>query len=381
LGKTGVLKLGMEGVKMRKSFIWKSRMVLAVLAALITSSAVAPARADDVSAGDYLDSLNQAIAVTQDSIENSTRFSFLQEYLVVDWDSRARKGSTRLVVTPTVSEYFQSNFQSVDNQASWQTDFPLGMNHVYVTSNKVYSVITKDQSWGAGYSDFSIQELKKASPFTATWVISDVSGPNQNRNAMDPIANSASYIEGLGAGPSYLEGSPNPPVTTFTKENGDIEYTLKIDLRLTYVYTVSGTTGLVKSFLLESVLEGTNYTSTYSIAIGNEVAEPVFDPGSLNSIEQTAIVDIARGLTAQSMLSQPANLLIKITTKAASKLRKKVTVALLRDTAKKLFIQSKLSSISGGIKLTGSYQGKAGYMCVYVKNAKLSFKGCNANTN
>ena len=370
-----------EGVKMLKSTNWKSRTALAILATVIASSAVTPARAGEGSAQGDLDSLKQAIQTTQELMRNSTKFSFNQESLAVDWNSDARKSSTRLIVTPAVSEYFQSNFQSVDSQASWQTDYPLGMNHVYVTPEKVYSVITKDQSWGAGYSDFSVQELKKASPFTANWVISDVSGSNVNFNALDPIANSVGYIEGLGAGPSYLEGNTNPPVTSFTLENGDIEYTLKIDLRLTYLYTVSGASGLVKSFLLESVEEGTSLTSTYSIAIGDQVEEPVFDAGSLDTIEQTAIVDIARGLTAQSMLSQPANLLIKITTKAASKLRKKATVALLRDTAKKLFIQSKLSSISGGIKLTGSYQGKPGYMCVYVKNAKLSFKGCNANTN
>jgi len=373
--------LRIEGVKMLKSTNWKSRTVLAILATFIASSAVAPARAGEVSAQADLDSLKQAIQTTQDLMRSSTKFSFSQDYLAVDWGWSARKGSTRLVVTPSVSEYFQSNFQSVDNQVSWQTDFPLGMNHVYVTSDKVYSVITKDQFWGAGYGDFSIQELKKASPFTANWVISDVSGSNVNFNALDPIANSVGYIEGLGAGPSYLEGNPTPPVSTFTLENGDIEYALRIDQELSYVYTVSGTSGLVKSLLLESIQDGTNLTSTNTIAIGNEVAEPVFDPDSLDTIEQTAIIEIARALTAQSMLTEPAKLLVKLTTKAATKSRKKVTVTLLRDTAKNLFIQSKIQPISGGIKLTGSFKGIAGHICVYVKSAKLSFKGCNANTN
>ena len=112
---------------MLKSTNWKSRTVLAILATFIASSAVAPARAGEVSAQADLDSLKQAIQTTQDLMRSSTKFSFSQDYLAVDWGWSARKGSTRLVVTPSVSEYFQSNFQSVDNQVSWQTDFPLGM--------------------------------------------------------------------------------------------------------------------------------------------------------------------------------------------------------------------------------------------------------------
>lgn len=356
---------------------WKTRTALAILVAFTVSSAITPARAEEVSAQTHLDALKQAIQSTQEVLRTSTKFSFNEESLAVDDNLTARKASTRLIVTPTVSEYFQSNFQSVDNQATWQTDFPLGMNHVYVTSDKAYSIITKDHFWGAGYGDFSIQEIQKASPFPQTWVIGDTSGPNALRNAINPIDNSGNYIEGIGAGASYLEGiSGTPPISSTILENGDIEYLLEIDLRLTYTYTVSGTSGLVTKMLLESVYEGTNLSATYSVAVGDQVEEPNFDPRSLDAIEQTAIVDIARGLTAQAMLTGPANLLVKITNNAAKKLRQKVNVTLLRQTAKRLFIQSKITAVSSGIRLTGSYQNKTGYMCVYVKSAKLYVKGC-----
>jgi len=371
---------GQMGLSMKFTKRWSKKAAVALLSFAVVSSSAGPARAVDTSGDPMYNELNTAITLTKATLASATSMSFEDKWLCVDANKTARKSDTRLVVTPTVSEYFNQDFQSLDKQKTWQTDYPLG-NHVYVSEGKVYTVITKDQSFGAGGGDFMVSEIRKYSPFTADWVVSDQDGPLQNYNALNPIANAPAYQDGVGAVNMYLANVANLPlISAVTNAKGETVYSINFAPqipKLKYTYTVNPTSGYVTSFGFDSTTEGTRCVTTFNVAIGDAVVVPTFDPAALNSIGLAEITKKARGLTAASQLKIPAQLIVSQTNIAAKKLHKKVTSALVLQTAIKLFGRQLVSGISGGIKLKGLYQGEVGFQCVVVKKYKMYLRACS----
>jgi hypothetical protein len=365
---------------MKFTKLWNKKAAVAFLSIAVISNCVAPAMAVDTSGDPMYTEINTAIAKTQAALASATSLSFEEHWLCVDAKKNASKTTTRLIVTPTVSEYFNQDFQSRDKQKTWQTDYPLG-NHVYISGGKVYTVITKDQSFGAGGGDFMISEIRNFAPFKADWVVSDQEGPLQNYNALDPIYNAPAYTQGLAAVNSYLEVVNDLPlILEASNAKGENVYSINFNPqipKLSYTYTVNPISGYVTSMGFNSVTEGTKCVTSYDIALGDAVQVPTFDPATLNSIDLTEITKRVRGLTAANMLKTPAQLVITQTNAAAKKLHKKVTSALVSQTATKLFGKLIVSAVPGGIKLKGTYQGEVGFQCVLVKNGKISVKACS----
>jgi hypothetical protein len=355
-----------------------SRVVISILSIALLSTAVTPAGAVDATGNPTYTKLNTAIAATQSALSSASSLSFNEVYLATDSKKSARKGTTLITVTPTISEYFSQNLQSTDNKKTWKSS---GINgHVYVTNDKAYSIISDDHSWNAGYSSYMAFEIRKFSPFDATWVASDASGPNQNFNAMDPVATASSYVEALNAVNGYLSAVESLPSITETR-NTKGEAVFKVNFSpeiplLIYTYTVHPTTGLVTSFGYSTVIDKTKAVSTYYVSMGAEVKLPAFNPSSVKLIEQTEIIKKVRGLTAQETLRNPAELIVTHAKAAAKRARKPITSALVRKTALEIFGSEKITNVSGGVRLTGEYQGEFGFLCITVKNSKVSTKGC-----
>ena len=365
---------------MNTSIRFKKRFTITVLAVTLSGFGFGPAKAVDTSADPTYAELKSAIVATKAALSAASSLSFNEQWLSVDPNKNARKNSTLITVTPNASEYFNQNLHSEDKQKTWKNDSPLG-NHVYVLGSKVYSTISNDQSFGAGYSDYMVGELRKFSPFTASWVVSEATGPNVNRNAMDPVSNAASYIDALDAVNSYLDiVNSVPPISKKTNSQGNSEY--KVDFNpqvpsLSYTYIVNPSSGLLVSFGFTSVTEGTRSVATYAISMGEAVSVQSIDPTTLDSIDIAEIIKRARGYTAQDRLRVPAQLISSQTTIAAKKLHKKVSAALVSQTAFKLFGKSNVKAVVGGVRLTGTYQNETAYLCVLVKNYKMTIKGCN----
>jgi hypothetical protein len=363
---------------MKLTKIWGIKNAVSILAILSLTISVAPARAADTSGDARFGELAASIAATKAALYSATSLSFSETSSSNYSPKSAGKGSTTITVTPTFYEYYSRTYQSVDKKKTWQL---VGINsHVYATNDKVYTEISDDHSWDAGYNSYMAFEIRKFSPFSAKWVVSDKTGSNQNFNAMDPGNTVNSYIEGLDAVSSYISTVPSLPdlwVTTGAK--GEKTYIIDFyrDIpSLVYTYTVDPVTGFVVSFGFSTVTEGVEFSSTLRVAVGDAVTVPIFDPASLNSIEQTEIIKKVRGLTAQEMLRTPAQLIVTLATSAAKKLRKPLTASILLKTAVNTFGSANIKAVSGGARFTGTYEGEVGYLCVLVKKAKVSIKGC-----
>jgi len=355
-----------------------SRVIISVLAIALLGSAVAPAGAVDTTNNPTYAKLNKAIADTQSALSSATSLSFNESYMATDSKKSARKGTSLIAVTPSISEYFSQDFQSTDNKKTWKSS---GINgHVYVTNDKAYSTISDIDSWNAGYSSYMAFEIRKFSPFDSTWVVSDASGPNQNFNAMDPVATASSYIEGINAVNGYLSVIDSLPQITESRNNkGDTVFKINLSPQfksLIYTYTINPSSGLVTSFGYSQNTGKTKVVSNYYISIGAEVKLPTFEPSSVKLIEQSELIQKVRGLSAQEMLRVPAKFIVTQASAAAKRARKPVTSALVRKTASEVFGNDKITNVTGGVRLTGEYQGEMGYLCITVKNSKVSTKGC-----
>ena len=373
-----VSKRRQEGKKLKKIKFWGNKTAISALAILSLTISVTPASAVDTSGDSRYAELSAAIAATKTAMSKATSFSFSEENNSTYSPKSAGKGSTLITVTPTISEYFSRTYQSVDKKKTWQL---VGINsHVYRTNGKVYTEISDDHSWDAGYNSHMAAEIRKFSPFSATWVVSDATGPNQNGNAFDPVNTASSYIEGLDAVGSYIDVARKLPDLWITaNDKGEKVYIVDFNPefpKLIYTYTINPVTGFVTSFGFSSVTDGVKSSSTFRVSIGDAVAVPVLDPTSLNSIEQTEIIKKVRGLTAQDLLNQPAQLLVKIARLVAKKTKKPFSPSLVLDAALNTFGSANIQSVTGGVRLAGTYQGEVGYMCVLVKKSVATVKGC-----
>lgn len=363
---------------MKLTKLWGNKTAIALLAISSLTISVSPAKAVDTSSDSRFEELAASIAATKAALHSATSLSFSETSLSSYSSKSFGKGSTLITVTPSFSEYYSRSYQSADRKKTWHL---VGINsHVYITNDKVYTEISDDNSWSAGYNSYMAVQIRKFSPFSATWAVSDKTGSNQNFNAMDPTNAASSYIEGLDAVSSYISSAQSlPDLGVTTNLKGELEYFVDFyrDFPpLVYTYTVDPVTGFVVSFGFTSVADGVKISTTYRVAIGDSVVVPVFDPASLNSIDQTEIIRKVRGLTAQEMLRTPARLIVTLATSAAKKLRKPLSASIVLNSAISTFGTTNISAVAGGARFAGTYEGEVGYLCVLVKNAKVSVKGC-----
>ena len=363
---------------MRLVNIWGKKAAISALVVFSLAVTITPAKAIDTSGDARFGELAASIAATKDALYSAESLSITETSSTTFSAKSFGKGTTRIIVTPTISEYYSRDYQSADKKKTWQLT---GINsHVYTTKDKVYTELSDDHSWSAGYNSQMAVDIRKFSPFTATWVVSDRQGPNQNYNAMEPASNAASYIQGLDAVSDYISVVTTMPdlwVTTGLK--GEKIYIVDFAPQfpsLIYTYKVDPVTGYVFSFGFTNSTGRVKMARTYQVAIGDSVTAPVFDPASLNSIDQTEILKKVRGLSAQEILRTPAELVINIATASAKKLRKPVTAALVLESALNTFGATKVSAVTGGARLLGTFDGEVGYLCVLVKSGKVSIKAC-----